>query len=76
MSPKLRRDNPKGQSELERTFGSAIASEFGRNVHLMQQRVPLGSRWIAQVRRASGVRAATIVRRLHRTDNSIRGILR
>lgn len=69
-------ETPKGGSELERLFGTSIACEFGRHVQLMQRRVPLGSRWIAQVMRVSGASVASIARRLHKTDLAVRRMLR
>ena len=65
-------EGPKGKGMVERVIGHELTANLGRSAHLLQRRVPLANKWLAQCLFAQGISAAAIARRLRLTDVTVR----
>lgn len=65
-------DNPGNRSQLVELVGLDKAQQLAANAYLMQRRVPLAKKWLAECLAARGVSKAQIARTLRTTDISVR----
>lgn len=68
--------DPKGNGMLVRCIGYQKAKQLADISHLLQNRVPLASRWLAQCLYTQGLSKAAIARRLRLSDVTVRSYLR
>ena len=66
--------DPKGRGAVERLVGYEKARELG--VVVLQRRIPLAKRWLAEMLHWQGMSANEIARRLRTTDVTVRAYLR
>lgn len=68
--------NPKGRSDLAKTFGIEAATELAEAAEYLPRRIPLAKEWIAQRLRKDGMAVAQIARTMHTTDVTVRKYLK
>jgi hypothetical protein len=69
-------ENPQGRSQLEALIGTDKTIALAAELHRLQRRVPLATRWLAQVLAWQGYSTAAIARRLRVSDKTVRGWLK
>jgi len=64
--------NPKGRSGLAEMIGAEKAVALAEVIPKMKVRVPIPKPWIARCLKSEGLSVASIARRLHVADNTVR----
>lgn len=67
---------PRETSRLVALVGQENAVALAAGAYRLPRRIPLAKPWIAQVLRSKGLSVNEIARKLHASDNSVRGWLR
>ncbi|MEP5730736.1 MAG: helix-turn-helix domain-containing protein [Sulfitobacter sp.] len=66
---------PKGKSDVERVIGPGKLQLLSEMSSALKNRVPLGTKWLAQCLSIQGLSTAAIARRLRVTDVTLRKYL-
>lgn len=65
--------SPKRRARLVEMIGSDKAAELSEAIARLKVRVPTAKPWIARCLKVEGLSIAEIARRLHMSDNAVRG---
>lgn len=65
--------SPKRRARLVEMIGSDKAAELSEAIARLKVRVPTAKPWIARCMKVEGLSTAEIARRLHMSDNAVRG---